>query len=171
MRKQKGPKHPPLKGLNFERSVKEELDRILEEHRKWVEFEGKEGEPANLQGANLGGLFGASARASRGPDLSASTSRWPTFAAPSSRGPTCSSPSSRGPTCSSPSSRGPTFSSPSSRGPTCFRPEVLHRSSLTRHVGMKNQAASWHVDQAVPAREEGAEGRGEEVDAWRLPSL
>ncbi len=31
----------------------EELQEILEQHRKWVETWGKEGEQANLQGADL----------------------------------------------------------------------------------------------------------------------
>ena len=39
----------------------EELERILEAHRKWVESEGKKGERADLLGANLqeANLFGA----------------------------------------------------------------------------------------------------------------
>ncbi len=32
---------------------REELDKVLEAHRKWVESEGKEGERAYLDGANL----------------------------------------------------------------------------------------------------------------------
>ena len=37
----------------YRKVSKEELDKILEEHRKWVESEGKEGEKANLEMANL----------------------------------------------------------------------------------------------------------------------
>ncbi len=35
----------------------EELEKILEAHRKWVEPEGKEGERADLRGANLQGAY------------------------------------------------------------------------------------------------------------------
>jgi len=35
----------------------EELAKILEAHRKWVESEGKEGERADLSGANLSGAY------------------------------------------------------------------------------------------------------------------
>ncbi len=42
------PDRPPLREV-----PSEELEKILEAHRKWVESEGKEGERAVLRGANL----------------------------------------------------------------------------------------------------------------------
>jgi len=53
----------------------EELQRILEAHRKWVESEGKEGERADLSGANLSGayLFRANLQ---GADLHGANLQW-----------------------------------------------------------------------------------------------
>ena len=49
----KGPEAPTSEKPPLREISKEELAQILEAHRKWVESDGKEGESADLSGANL----------------------------------------------------------------------------------------------------------------------
>ena len=60
--KVEGPQEQAADRLVFRELTPEELQKILEAHRKWVESEGKEGEKADLSGADLRGanLEGAS---------------------------------------------------------------------------------------------------------------
>ena len=47
------PQEQPAESPQYRHIPPDELQRILEEHKKWVESEGKEGERASLEKANL----------------------------------------------------------------------------------------------------------------------